>query len=150
MVVIILVFSTILLAVLRWWDPILRAVQVVDIHVTALGYFTISLVLFLMWLFIFFVYDRQTYMVFTRGQIRVHLAIGAGESAFDTRGIVVEKLRDDLFRHWLLGFGAGDLIVRTSGSSPRYFNVPNVLGVRSKLQKITRTVRELQVVEAGL
>jgi hypothetical protein len=89
-------------------------------------------------------------MIFQRGQVRVRLAIGAGESAFDTRGIVVEKLRDDLFRHWLLGFGAGDLTVRTSGSNPRYFNVPNVLGVRKKLDTITRTVRELQVVEAGM
>lgn len=149
-VVIVIGFTTVLFAVLGWWDPIFRAVQFIDIHITALGYLSISLFLFIMWLFIFFVYDRQAYMIFTRGQIRVRLAVGAGESAFDTRGIVVEKLRDDLFRHWLLGFGAGDLTVRTSGSNPRYFNVPNILGVRRKLDTITKTVRELQVVEAGM
>jgi hypothetical protein len=149
-VVIVLVFTIILFAVLGWWDPVLRTVQIIDVHVTAFGYLAISLLLFALWLLVFLVYDRQAYMIFQRGQVRVRLAIGAGESAFDTRGIVVEKLRDDLFRHWLLGFGAGDLTVRTSGSNPRYFNVPNVLGVRKKLDTITRTVRELQVVEAGM
>jgi hypothetical protein len=149
-VVIVIGFTTVLLAVLGLWDPILRSVLIIDIHITALGYLAISLFLFLMWLLIFLLYDRQVYLIFSRGQIRVRLAIGAGESVFDTRGIVVEKHRDDLFRHWLLGFGAGDLTVRTSGTNPRYFDVPNVLGVRRKLKIITMRVRELQVVEAGM
>jgi hypothetical protein len=147
--IIVIGFTTVLLALLELWDPILRTVQGIDIHLTACGYLSISLFLFVMWLFMFLVYDRQIYLIFSRGQLRVRLAIGAGESVFDTRGIVIEKHRDDLFRHWLLGFGSGDLTVRTSGTNPRYFEVPNVFRVGKKLAIISKTVKELQVVQVG-
>src|SRR5262249_29035768 len=116
-----LAFTTILLAVLRLWDPILRAVQVIDIHLTAFSYLSISLFLFAAWLLAFFIFDRLVYMIFTPGQLRVRLAIGVGERVFDTRGLMVEKHRDALFQHWLLGFGSGDLTVRTSGNNPQHF-----------------------------
>jgi hypothetical protein len=35
-------FTTILLAILGLWDPILRAIQVIDIHITAFSYLSIS------------------------------------------------------------------------------------------------------------
>jgi hypothetical protein len=146
----IVVFATILIALVGLWDPILRAVSGIDIHISAFGYFAISLILFVLWLLVLLLYDRQIYLVFSRGQMRVRMAIGAGESVFDTRGIVVEKHRDDVFRHWLLGFGAGDLTVKTSGTNPRYFEVPNVFRVAKKLAIISKTVKELQVVQIGV
>jgi hypothetical protein len=73
------------------------------------------------------------------------LPIGAGESVFDTRGGVVQKQRDDVFRHWILGFGAGDRTIRTSGTNQRTFDGPNVFRVASKLKAISPAVQELQV-----
>src|SRR5262249_37175914 len=111
--VVFLGFATILLAVLGLWDPILRSLRIFDVHINAFGYLSISLALFLMWLVMFVVFDRLTYMIFTRGRVRVRQAIGEGEKVFDMRGMVFQRHRDDLFRHWLLGFGTADLTVFT-------------------------------------
>jgi hypothetical protein len=145
----VLVFATIVLALLRLWDPIFRTLGIFDIHITAFGYLSISLFLFILWLLAFGLFDRMTYMVFTRGQLRVRMAIGDGETVFDTRSMVVEKHKDDLFRHWLLGFGAGDLTVRTSGPFPKQFEMPNILHVSRKLSLIHTMLQEREVVRGS-
>ncbi len=145
----ILVFTTVLLALLGLWDPIFRALQIFDIHITAFGYVSISLFLFVLWLTTFLFFDRLAYMVFSRGQLRVRMAIGDGETVYDTRGLIVEKLRDDLFRHWLLGFGAGDLVVRTPGSNSKQFEMPNIFGVGRKLARIHTMLQEREVVRGS-
>jgi hypothetical protein len=148
-VIIVLVFTTILLAILGLWDPILRAVRVIDIHITGFSYLAISLFLFSIWVITFLFFDRQMYMVFTRGQLRVRMAISQGETVFDTRGMVVERHRDDLFRHWLLGFGSGDLTVRTGGPNPQQLAWPNVLGIGRKLMLIHTMLQEREVVRGS-
>jgi hypothetical protein len=50
----------------------------------------------------------------------------------------VEKKRDDLFRHWILGLGSGDIHISTTGARQAEFFVRNVLFVSTKLQKIQR------------
>jgi hypothetical protein len=142
-------FTTILLAILGLWDPILRAIQVIDIHITAFSYLSISLFLFVVWLVTFLLFDRMAYAVFTRGQLRVRVAISHGETVYDTRGMVVERHRDDLFRHWLLGFGSGDLTVRTSGSNGQQLQLPNVLGIGRKLALIHTMLQEREVVRGS-
>ena len=146
---IVLVFTTVLLAVLGLWDPIVRAVRVVDIHITGFSYLAISVFLFALWLVTFLFFDRQVYMIFTRGQLRVRAAVSQGETVYDTRGIVVERHRDDLFRHWLLGFGSGDLTVRTGGPSPQQLPWPNVLGIGHKLALIHTMLQEREVVRGS-
>jgi hypothetical protein len=141
-----IVFATILLALLGWWDPILRSIGVLDVHITALGYFSIALFLFVIWSLTILVYDRQLYLIFSRGQLRVRTAIGAGEKTYDTLGILVEKHTDDLFRHWLIGFGSGDMTVRTAGTNAQQFEVPNVLRVGRKLGLIRQMLQERAVV----
>jgi len=88
-------------------------------------------------------------VTFSRGQFRVHLAVGAGETAYEVLGMVVHKRRDDLFRHWVLGLGSGDLIVRTGGANPQTIELPNVLFVGSKLRMAQRLLLEREVVTAG-
>jgi hypothetical protein len=144
-VVVFLGFSTILLAVVGLWDPILRAIWLIDIHMNALGYFSISLFLFVFWLLMFLLFDRLTYMIFTRGRLRVRKAIGEGEKVFDMRGMVFQRHRDDLFRHWLLGFGTSDLTVFTSGANAQQIEMPNVLGIGRKLALINTMLQELEV-----
>jgi hypothetical protein len=142
-------FTTVLLAILELWDPVLRTVRVIDIHLTAFSYLSISLFLFVVWLLAFLLFDRLVYMVFTRGQLRVRTALSQGEQVYDTRGMMVERHRDDLFRHWLLGFGSGDLTVRTGGSNSQQFDLPNVLGIGRKLKLIHTMLQEREVVRGS-
>jgi hypothetical protein len=148
-VILAVVFAAIVLALLGLWDPILRAIRVIDIHITGHSYLAISLFLFVVWLLAFLFFDRLVYMVFARGQLRVRMAVSQGEMVYDTRGMVVERHRDDLFRHWLLGFGSGDLTVRTGGSSSQVLQLPNVLGINRKLRLIQTMLQEREVVRGS-
>lgn len=135
----------VLFAILGWWDPILGVLGLIDIHINAMGYFSIALFLFTIWSLTYLIYDRRNRMIFSPGQLRIRTAIGAGERVFDTFGMTVEKHRDDLFRHWLLGFGSGDLTIRAAGTNSERFEVPNVLNVNKKLAMIQRLLQERQV-----
>jgi hypothetical protein len=141
------VFTTILLAVSGLWDPILRAIRVIDIHINAFGYLSISLFLFVIWLLMFLVFDRLKYMIFTRGRLRLRKAIGEGEKVFDMRGMMFKRHRDDMFRHWFLGFGTADLTVFTAGANAQQIEMPNVLGVGRKVALINTMLQELEVVK---
>ena len=89
-------------------------------------------------------------MVFSPGQLRVRLEIGSGETAYDVMGMMVEKRRDDLFRHWVLGLGSGDLIVKTSGANAQQFDMPNVLFIGRKVRLIQEMLQEREVVRGQL
>ncbi len=144
-VIVILGFSTVLLAVLDLWDPLLRSVRVIDIHMNAFGYLSISLFLFVIWFLMFLVFDRLNYMIFTRGRLRVRKAIGEGEQVFDMRGMMFKRHRDDIFRHWLLGFGTADLTVHTSGANAQQIEMPNVFNISRKMALINTMLQELEV-----
>src|SRR5262249_2579891 len=142
-----LISATVVLATLGVWDPILRWLGLIDIHMNAFGYLSISLFLFLIWLLMFLVFDRLTYMIFTRGRLRVRKAIGEGEKVYDTRGMTFIRHRDDMFRHWLLGFGSADLTVLTSGANTQQIEMPNVFHIGRKLALINTMLQELQVIK---
>ena len=103
--------------------------------------------LFLIWLVTLLFYDRLTYVTFRPGQVTIHQAFGAGAKSYEAMGLTLEKKRDDLFRHWLLGAGSGDLGIRTGGASPQTYELANVLFVGSKLARAQRLLRERQVVK---
>jgi hypothetical protein len=60
--------------------------------------------------------------------------------------MVVAKRRSDLFRHWLLGFGSGDLLVKPAGADAQPFEMRNVLFVGNKLQLIQEMLQTREVV----
>nr|MCU0704522.1 hypothetical protein [Fimbriiglobus sp.] len=146
LVIVVMIFTSILFAVLGWWEPIIHTVGLLDIRMNAFGYLSISLVLFVIWVLTYYVYDRYAYMIFTPGQLRVRDEIGAGETAYDVRGMIVEKHRDDLFRHWLLGFGTGDLTVRVGGAGGPKFEMHNVTRINHKLHLVQQMLQEQEVV----
>jgi hypothetical protein len=80
--------------------------------------------------------------------LRVRLEIGEGETAYDTTGMTIQKQRSDLFRHWILGLGSGDLIVKTSGAQSHQFDLPNVLFQGRKVKMIEEMLRSRAVVAA--
>jgi hypothetical protein len=63
--------------------------------------------------------------------------------------VVVERHRADLFRHSLLGFGSGDLTVRSAGPNLREFRMPNVLGIDRKLSLINTMIQEREVLQGS-
>lgn len=146
-VIVTVILVSIILALLHKWDDIFRALWNLHIHINLAGYIFISTGLLAMWLFAVFFFDRQTYMIFTPGQLKVCLEIGGGETAYDTMGMTIQKQRDDLFRHWILGLGSGDLIVRTAGAQAHEFQMHNVLNVSTKLREIEEMQRERPTVQ---
>ncbi len=130
----------------KWIEVIVEKLTLLDIRINAAGYFFISFILFALWLITFVFFDQQTYMIFTPGQLKVRSEIGGGEKAYDTSGMTVEKQRSDLFRHWILGLGSGDLVVNTTGAGVHHFDLPNVLFIGKKVQAIEDMLREKAVV----
>lgn len=145
-VMVLIVALSIIFALLDWWEVILNWLFILDIRMNFEGYLLISSVLFLLWLVVFFFFDDQIYMVFTPGQLRVRQAIGDAETAYDTTGMTIQKQRSDLFRHWILGLGSGDLIVNTTGAQSHHFEMPNVLFLGSKVNQIEMMLSSKQVV----
>ena len=127
----------------------MRGLYLLDIRINAAGYFLISSLLFGLWLFTMLLFDRQIHMTFTSGQLKVCTEIGGGEKVYDAVGMTLEKQRSDLFRHWLLGLGSGDLIVHTAGAQAHQFEMSNVLFISSKVKAIEDLLREKSIVAAG-
>ena len=124
------------------WDSLLKAVGDLHIYINMAGYLFIALAVLILWAVSVFVFDQRTYMRVTPGQIQVCEHVGASIRNFDTMGLSFEKQRDDLFRHWLLGFFSGDLIVRTAGAEQETIRLPNVLWISWRLEEVQQLLRE--------
>jgi hypothetical protein len=141
------VIAGLFVALMGWWDLVLAWLGGLDVRMNAGGYLAVAVPLCLLWSFSTFVYDHYTYLIVSRGQVRVRQEIGEGELAVDASGLLLEKKRNDVFRHWILGLGSGDLHVKTGGPSNLDFDLPNVLFVGWKLAKIQDMLREKEVTE---
>lgn len=140
------VFLAILaLALLGWWSALVDAFGLIDVRINVGGYLVISTVLFVIWALTIFVFDRRTYVAISSGQLRVCTAIGTGETVYDTAGITFQKRQDDLFRHWIVGLGSGDLVLHRTNVS-REIDFPNVLFIGGKIREIEKLVKEKEVV----
>jgi hypothetical protein len=139
---IVMIALVVLFAVLGWWNDILLFLGGLDIRMNAAGYLAVAIPLFVVWLAVVFVYDRARYVIFDQGQIRYVLDVGDNEMALQTEGAIVEKKRNDVFRHWLLGFGTGDLMIRVGGPNGPTIELENVININGKLALIQRLVKE--------
>jgi hypothetical protein len=124
------------------WDQIFDTLAGLHIHINMAGYLFIGLSVFALWALATFVFDRRAYVIFTPGQIKACEHIGAAVKTYDTFGIHMEKQRDDLFRHYILGFGSGDLVITTAGAERHEIKLPNVLGVGWRLKTVEDMLRE--------
>lgn len=146
-VIILAVLLVVILALAGVWEDILRTLSYLDIRINMAGYFLISGVLCGIWLVSLLFFDRQMYMIFTPGQLKVCTEIGGGEKVYDAVGMSLEKQRSDLFRHWILGLGSGDLIVKTTGAKGDHFDLPNVLFIGKKVRQIEDMLQTKKVTE---
>jgi len=135
-VIVTAIAATLFLAYVGWWNTILSAVAGLAIYMNLSFYLFFSTAMFVVWFLAVFVFVRLDYYRFKPGQM-VHVTVfGGGEETFDTRGMAVTKMRDDLFRHWILGLGSGDMHIIATGARAADFTIPNVLFVGTKLQQI--------------
>jgi hypothetical protein len=145
-VILLIIMLVIIFSLAGWWERVLGWFFLLHIHINSAGYLFIAVVLLIAWLVTFLFFDQQIYMVFTPGQVKVRTEIGGGEVVYDTMGMTVQKQRSDLFRHWILGLGSGDLLVTTTGAAAHHFDLPNVLFIGKKVQMIEDMLREKAVV----
>jgi len=133
---------SVLLAYFSWWDEIFAWFGGLKIHLNFGAYFWFSTLMLLVWLVSVFVVDRLSYWHFKSGQLTHAYVFGSGSKSYDTMGMVMEKHRQDLFRHWLLGIGSGDLAIHTTGAVKERIEIDNVLFIGSKIELIQRLIAE--------
>ena len=145
LVVLFILLVVVILALAGWWERILDWLTLLQVHINAGGYLFISIVLFIIWALTVFIFDHRTYVAVTPGQVRVCLAVGAGETVYDTTGMTFQKQQNDLFRHWIVGLGSGDLIIHRSNTNQE-IDMPNVLFIGAKVKQIEQLIKERKVV----
>jgi hypothetical protein len=128
------------LAWMGWWDSLLEAIGHLAIYMNLGFYVFFSVAIFLLWFLSVFIFDRLEHWTFQPGQLVYVSWLGNAEQTFDTRGMSVTKQRSDLFRHWILGLGSGDLHIAATGAIKGDFTVRNVLFVGTKLAAIQQLV----------
>lgn len=140
--VLVVAVITVTFAWMGIWADILAYCGRVSIHMNLGFYLFFSSLLFLLWGAVVFVFDRMHYWKFRPGQLTYESMFGGGQKSYDTAGMLFEKLRDDPFRHWLLGMGSGDLLIATSGAEREKLQIPNVLFLDRILIRLQQLVSE--------
>jgi len=145
--VLFLVALSIFFAYMNWWEDIFDWFGRLSIHMNLGFYVFFSTVLFILWALAVFVYDRFTYCwEIAPGQVRHVWPLTGAVKSYDTTGMHFDKLRDDLFRHLILGFGSGDLVmtpgVRSPDVRPEDLTIRNVLFIGPKLRRILHLIAE--------
>jgi len=123
------------------WDHVMTAVFGLHVYINMAGYLFIAIAVLALWAVSVFIFDQRTYMVVEPGQIRVCEHVGASIRNIDATGLEFEKQRDDLFRHWLLGFFSGDLIIHLPDKREQ-IRLPNVLWISWRLEEVQQLLRE--------
>ena len=134
------VLAVVLSLYFGWWETLATWFSLVSIHMNMGFYVCFSTMIFIVWFVSVFIYDRLSYWRVTPGQITHDFVIGGSAKSYDTRGMVFEKHRNDLFRHWILGLGSGDIQISTMGAKRETISVPNVLFVDGKVAAIQRLI----------
>jgi len=131
-------FVTVLFAYLGWWDHILSWLPYLAVFMNLGFYVLFSTLMLIGWAMTVFVYDHMTFWRVRPGQLTQETVIGGAAKSFDTRGMVFEKRLEDVFRHWVLGLGSGDIRIATSGARREELVLTNVLFVDRKVQEIQK------------
>jgi hypothetical protein len=135
----VIAFIAVLLAWFGWWDDVARLIPYLSVHMNTGFYLVFSAGLLIIWLMMFFVFDRLAYWRIRPGQMTVEHVIGGGAESFDTNGLRFQKLSSDFFRA-ALGLGAGDLKATAAGEHGATMEMPNVIFVDRKVLAIEKLI----------
>lgn len=142
-ILVMIILALIITLIPGGWDSLLGVVYNLHVYINMGGYLFIATAVFLLWMISVFVLDQRTYMVVEPGHIRLCENIGASIRNIDATGLEFEKQRDDLFRHWILGFFSGDLVIHLRDK--QQIRLPNVLRIGWRLEEVQRLLREKSV-----
>lgn len=137
------ILVTVVFAYAGWWDQIFAWFGSLKIHLTAGAYLWFSTLLLATWLVTVFGIDRRHCWYVTPGQITHMTGFGIASKSYNAQGMGLEKHREELFRHWVLGLGSGDLTIRTSGATQEVIEVRNVMFVNSKVDAMKVLIAEV-------
>jgi hypothetical protein len=135
-VVLVIGFLVLLFAYLDWWPDILAWFGNQTVFMDLGFYLFFSTGLLLLWLLTVFVFDHLSFWRVRPGQLTHEYVLGAVENSYDTDNMVFTKKQNDLFRHWILGLGSGDLEMQTMGGRGIVAKVSNVLFLNWKVFRI--------------
>ncbi len=127
------------LAWFGWGDDIAKLIPYPSVHMNTGFYLVFSSGLLIIWLMMFFVFDRLTYWRVRPGQLTEEHLIGGGAESFDTHGLRFQKHSSDFFRA-VLGLGAGDLKATGAGERGATIEIPNVMLVDRKVHAIEKLI----------
>ena len=109
LVISVLAFLALLFVHLDWWNAILGWLGHQSICLS-LGFYLFSSTVFCaIWLVTVFFIDHLSFWRFRPGQVTHEYLGGVVDKSYDTDNMILLKRQDDLFRHWIIGFGSGDL-----------------------------------------
>lgn len=123
------------------WGNIWKALSSWLVFMNLAFYMIVGGVVFTLWAIAFFVFDPQQFVIFAPGQVRVCEHIGDAVEAYSSAGVQLTKQRDDPFRHFLLGFGSSDLIIKFATGDRREVRIPNVLGLNFSIARVEEMIR---------
>jgi hypothetical protein len=121
------------------WGQVFSGVTFLLIYMNLAFYLLVSTWLLVIWLASVFWVDRMSYWRFIPGQVVEHHLWGV-DNVYDTLGMTVKKLPDDLMLHKVLGLGTGDLVLSTTGATERQILIENVWRVRKQLPDIEKLI----------
>ena len=147
LVIVVAVALVVIFLLLHWMETLLSYLYMLDVRINMAGYMTISVFLLIIWLVALLIFDKQRYITVTPGQLSVCEEIGGGQQCYSTNGMTLQKQRSDVFRHYILGLGSGDLIIRTSGAQAHQIDLPNVLFINAKVRQIENLLKTTNVIE---
>jgi hypothetical protein len=140
LIIAVLSFVALLFAYLDWWEEVLALLGREYIYMNLGFYLFSSTVLCVVWLITVFVIDHLSFWRFRPGQVTHEFLGGVVDKSYDTDNMVLTKRQDDIFRHWVIGLGSGDLHMQTMGGRGVEVNVANVLFVIGKISRIQRLI----------
>jgi len=138
-----LVLTFVLLLYFQVWEQVFGWITSRTIYLNSGAYLWFSTIMCVMWVIVVFGLDRFSYWEIDPGQLTRDSLMGSGSKSYNTQGMTLEKHQDDLFRHWLLGLGSGDLQVMTYGAKREQIDIHNVLFVGHKIIAMQRLIAEV-------
>jgi len=139
-VILTIMLTVVLLAYFDYLETVLGWIGHLSVHMNLGAYLFIATTMFVIWAFTVLVVDHMSYWQIKPGQITYVQLFGAGSKSYDTENMTLEKFRDDIFRHWILGLGSGDLKIQTTGGGHQELFVPNVLFIGTKVEVFKRMI----------
>lgn len=121
---------------------VFKFVPEIKLHMNLAFYMMMSTGLLAIWVVVVFFIDQLTYWRFGGGQVVERHRLGnAAGLVFDTRGMLMRRAPDDLFRHKLLGLGflglgTGDVVFKPASPGSEPFIIENVWRSNQQQRKI--------------